>query len=59
MATWRQLLEAARAALDEPGDAVLVVPEGDDADLTHMLATSLRNPATVQTVPLDWPAMGD
>jgi hypothetical protein len=36
---------------------VLVVPEGDDYELTRVLASALREPATVVTVGREWGAL--
>ncbi len=47
----------ARAHLDPDGALVLVVPERDDHPVTRFLASRLRRPATVVTIPGDWRAV--
>jgi hypothetical protein len=48
-----------RAQHGRDSELVLVVPEGDDAPSTHLLASALKRPARVVTVPGNWPALGD
>jgi hypothetical protein len=51
---------AADARLVHAPDArlVIVVPERDDHPVTRRLAAALRDPATIVTVPSDWPRVG-